>query len=467
MENGAKRASIILGVFMAIVLIAGVIIPLFTNNLTTTTTTQTSTDTPAPTFPPPVSDFSTISFDQYYLHPTGLFILPQPTGYEVSQPNTSQTIAQVNLVNSSALSVIDAYVEDPGGPITAEELNARFDQATLAQSWARFSTWNELSRRMDGESLIIDFDVALQGQTYVARQKVWTDGDWIYVVRVLAPDNATNFLVYILDNLASRLQPFKQFIGTPFSWQSYYDHTLNHIIRYPSGWTVTDSAPGRPASITGTSGELLRVEARANTTIADEAAAREWVESQRSGATVLSVAPVTRDDASGFSVAYTFATVDGAPQSALAVLLNDSDGTLHVANLRFSADNVDLNSVQAAEAATTETAPEAATEATAEATAEAPVTDAQTLHYQNLALAMTTFRLMPPMNLSAASLPQVTPTPLPTAAPVETTAEATDGVEATEEAIAEDAETESEPETAATEEADSSADSQPEATEAP
>jgi hypothetical protein len=426
MQTGAQRASIILGVFMAVVMIGGVIVPLLGGNNPTSPSTS-PTDAPVPTFPPPISDLTTVSFDEYYLHPTGLFMIAQPTGYEVSQPTSAPTIAQVNMVNSTALSVIDAYVEDPGAPITADALDARFDQATLAQSWSRFNSWEELSRRMDGDTLLIDFQVELQNQIYVARQKVWTDGDWIFVVRVLAPDNATDFLVATLNALAGTMQPFKAFAGTPFDWQAYYDHLLNHIIRYPSGWSVTDSAPGRPASITGTAGELLRVEAQANTTVADAAAAQGWVESQRSGATVLSAAPVTRDDSSGFAVAYTFSSVDGDPQSGLAVLLNGSDGTLHVANLRFPAENVDLNSVQASLSA--------AEPAAAEATAQP---DSTALQYGDLALAMSTFRLMPPLNLSAASLPQATPTPLPTAAPVETTAEAT--AEAAAEALTEEAE---------------------------
>lgn len=454
MQSGARRASIILGVFMAVVLVAGAILPLFTQNQPTTTQTIQPTDAPVPTFPSPIADFSTLAFDQNYLHPTGLFMIAQPTGFDVSQPNSSVTIAQVNMVDQAALSVIDAYVEDPGGAITTADLDARFNETTLDQSWSRFNNWTELSRRVDGDSLVIDFEVILQNMTYVARQRVWTDGDWIYVVRVLAPENATDFLVYVLDQLSGTMQPFKVFVGTPFDWQSYYDHLLSHIIRYPSGWVVADSAPGRPASITGTSGEVLRVEAYANTSIADEDAARAWVESQRAGATILSAAPATRDDVSGFSVAYAYRTADGAPQSGLAVLLNGEDGTLHTANLRFAAEEVDLNAVDiTAETPAAEVTPEA------EATAEAETVADSSAQYRYLALSMSTFRLMPPLVLSASSLPQATPTPLPTAEPVEVTAEATAeveaAVEATDEASAEDA--------AATE----AADDEPEATEAP
>lgn len=464
--SGARRASIILGIFMAVVLTAGAIVPLLTQGATTTQTTE-PTEAPVPTFPPPPSNLSAITFDQYYLHPTGLFVIPQPTGFGVTDPSSQPTIAQVNMVNQEIFSVIDAYVEDPLVPIAPADLDARFDQATLAQSWSLFNQWEELSRRMDGDTLLIDFQVEFQSQIYVARQRVWTDGEWIYVVRVLAPENATDYLVYLLDQLSSSMQPFKFFAGTPFNWQAYYDHLLSHIIRYPSGWTVTDSAPGRPTSITGTNGEALRVEAQPGTTIDDEEAARAWVESQRSGTTVLSVVPIIRGEASGFSVAYTFTTADGAPQSGLAVLLNGEDGTLHAANLRFPAEDLDLHTIDFVLISDDQVLPEAtpAAEATSEATPEATAqaTPDPLLLYYDLALSMSTFRLMPLLTLSPDSLPQMTPTPLPTALPPETTAEitpeATSESEATEsastaEATIEVEETEAAVEETATEEAE-------------
>jgi hypothetical protein len=70
MQSGARRASIILGVFMAIVLIAGVILPLFQQNITTTQPVPDPTAIPTATFPAPVADLNTISFDQLYLHPS-------------------------------------------------------------------------------------------------------------------------------------------------------------------------------------------------------------------------------------------------------------------------------------------------------------------------------------------------------------------------------------------------------------
>ncbi len=410
MQNSGKRASIYLGIFLAIVMGAGAILPLLRQDAAATTTTQ-PTATVLPTFPPPPADFSSISFNQVYLHPSGIFSIGQPDGWTASQPSKGAAIAQVNLVNNDQLAVVDSYVEASSTPMQPADLSAHFSEAVINASWANFSKWQETNRRMDGDRLVIDFSVVLQDRTFVARQVVWTDGTWIYVVRVLVPENAIDYLRYLLDNFVNSLDPQTEFEGTPLEWSAYYDPDVSHIIRFPSDWTVTDSAPGRPTSITSAEGNiLLRVESRANTSVADEAAATAYVESERSGISVVSVAPVTRGLGQGFSVAYSYTTVDGDQQSGLSVLLNGADGTLHTANLRFSASGIDLNSVQL-------TAPGA--DATPEASANA---DAQA--YILLAEVMNTFYVIEPLNLSAQSLP-ATPTPLPTIAPVEATPAAT------------------------------------------
>lgn len=430
MQNtSTKRLSIILGVFMAIVLIAGAIIPLISDP-TATTTTQTTNPTtaPVPTFPPPISDYSTISFDQVYLHPSGLFTIGQPTGWVVSQPNTTSNLAQIQMINNSALSVIDTYVEDPGVPVTPEQLSDRFSDDVIAASWTQFTNYDETNRSLQDDTLVIDFVTRVaNGQTYVARQNVWTDGNWIYVVRVLVPENATDLLRFLLENMRASLTPFTTFAGQPFNWTAYYDSATSHIIRFPNTWTVTDSAPGRPASISGEGGVNLRVETRANAAVADEAAASALVENELSGATILSVEPVERGGNSGFSVAYAFTDIEGAAHSGLAVLLNNDNGALHIADLRFRARQVDLNAVSAGAANS------GAAEATAEATETVAADGGQ---YADLKLVMDSFQILPPLNLSAASLPDATPTALPTPAPSDATEEATG--EATAEADAAD-----------------------------
>jgi hypothetical protein len=418
---------------MAIVLIASVVLPLFQQNLTTTQPVPDPTDVPTATFPAPVSSLDTITFDQLYLHPTGLYTIAQPTGFDQAQPNNSAAIAQVNMVNNATLSVIDAYVENPGAPVTADQLSDRLTEEALAATWTRFTNWDETSRRLDGDRLVIDFSVRLNNQDYVARQSVWTDGEWIYAVRVLTPSNAIDYLRYLLDNVGSSITPNKGFAGTPFEWLVTYDPVYNHLLRHPADWQVVDGGAGRPTTLSGANGITARVEARPNTSVADEAAARAWVEAERPGASILSVVPVQRGEGQGFSVAYEYTTLDGEPQSGLAVLLNGADGALHIANLRFTGGGIDLNAVEVTAEATP--APESALLPELGADFASPGDDPRV---PPLAQAMETFQLVAPINLSPASAPPtatpfMTPTPLLAA---EATSEATESVEATSEAEA-------------------------------
>lgn len=426
-NNSARRASIILGVFMAVVLLSGAIIPLLTPNQTTTSQASEPTVAPTPTYPPAISDFSAISFDKVYLHPTGMYAIPEPTGWQVSQPTSNTGLAQVNMINNTQLSVIDAFVQSADGTISPEDLNDRFTPETILETWSNFRNPIETNRSFANDMLTIDFRVELSnGQTYVARQNIWTDGTWIYVVRVVVPENATEMLRFLIDNLTGSIVPFKQFATTPFNWDAYYDPIVSHIIRYPQEWSVTDSAAGRPTSISSENGVNLRVEARPGVTVADETAARQWVETERPGATILSVVPVTRGEASGFSVGYAFTDVEGAGQSGLAVLLNGANA-LHVANLRFPDANIDLNTVETTPA---EVSADATPEVALPGLLAEPEIPSDTI-YVNLAQVMQTFQVLPLLNLSASSLPPATPTAIPTiAAPtpeatVEVTVEAT------------------------------------------
>lgn len=413
-NNNARRASLALGIFMAIVLVAGAILPLFTGNQQTTVTEPNTppTTAPVPTFPPPVTDFTAVTFDQVYLHPTGIFSIGQPAGWLANEPNKGAAIAQVNLINNDTQSVVDTYVEDAGS-ITPADLDAHFSREAIQASWARFNQWSETARSFDEATgrLTIDFNVTSNRQQFVARQQAWTDGRWIYVVRVLTPDNATSYLRYLLDGFAASFAPNTSYAGTPLDWTAYYDPTYSHIIRYPATWALTDSAAGAPASITSEDGVALRVFATPGASVADEAAARAYVEGLRAGLTIASVAPAGDAQASGFGVAYTYKNVDGEDLSGYTVLLNGVEGVLHVADLRFPLANGDLNAAQQTALAAA-TAPEATPEAApAEATPEVGPAEAPNLELAgeadfgvlaNLADVMATFRVVPPIPVAVA-----------------------------------------------------------------
>lgn len=420
MQNSARRASIALGVFMAIVLIAGSILPLLSNNSVTTAPAVEPTAIPTPTFPPPMTSFDNLRFDQLYLHPSGLYTIALPTGYRVAQPNTGSTIAQVNLRDDATLGVIDAYIEKPFSPVTTDQLSDRFTRETLAPTWSRFPSWRETNRQTVDGRLIIDFAIEFQRQNYVARQEVWTDGDLIYSVRVLTPDNAVPYLRHVLENVAASIQPLNLFPGTPFDWQADYNNLTNLIWRHPSDWTILDGGIGRPTTWGAPNNVTLRTETRPNTIVGDEAEAEAFIDQLQHGAAILSTQPVTRGAASGYSVAYSYQTFDGEPFSGLALLLNqtDSAGTsaaLLIANLRFPGAAVDLNTVD----------PVVVDPFAAEATAESPLLPGASEEFSTadtdprlntLAAVMNTFQVIAPIPL-AETLLTPTPTPFPTRTP--------------------------------------------------
>lgn len=419
MQNNSRRISLILGGFMALVLIAGVILPLFQTNTTTTPADiPDPTDIPTPTFPPPVTDFSAISLDQVYLHPTGLYTIAQPTGWTVTSPATQAGIAQVGMNNAQNLSVIDAYVQKPSTPVsTLDDVSALLTRDALAQTWTRYNNWTETNRRIENERLLIDFAITFSRTQYVARQVSWTDGTYIYSVRVVVPANGTELLRYLIEALPPTLQLNSEFAFAPFEWQSYYDNVTNVIVRYPQTWTVQDSAPGRTASILSPDGAALRLDFQPLTAALDEATARAYVQALQGNATITSVVPVTRDALGGFAITYSYSNADGEQFSGQSVLL-DNAGTLSAANLRFAGADVDLNNLPPAPIVTPEPTPSepvATLPADVTPTIAPTVAPDPTAAYREYAQVMETFRIVAPINLNPLNLPP-TSTPLPTLA---------------------------------------------------
>lgn len=339
----ARRATIILGVIMVIAIGSSAILPLFTRQANQALTPQPTT-APSPTFPPPVTDFSTIQFNQDVLHISGLFSLAQPTGWVAGQQTSNPTGAELTMNNADLLSVIQASVQVAAVPLAnLDALDAIYTKQALDASWSNYRNPRETARTRENDRIIIDFELKnARQQTFLARQVSWYDTDWIYSVRVVTPENQINLLKYVIDNLIPTFKPNRIFAGTPADWRAYFDPTASFVIRYPSAWTLTDSAPGRPASIDG-SNVALRLQGQSVSAPLDETAARAWVTSAVSGAAITSVQPVTRGGQNGFSVAYTYTDSDGNPNSGLALLINSADNVVYSANLRLFEPNVDLN----------------------------------------------------------------------------------------------------------------------------
>lgn len=350
MNTGTKRVTIILGLVMVIAMGSSVILPLLRVNTPTSATQATAT--PAPTLPPPITDLSSIGLDTTYVHPSGLFSVTDPTGWTPGQPVNNTETVEIAFSNTNQGSVVQAIVYIPSvapeAPLTLDSVDAYWSTEMLAQSWSRYSNWRETSpeRIREGDRLITDFELTLRDQKYVARQSAWTDGSWIYNLRVVAPENATDMLKYLVDTLAPTLKPITQFAGTPAQWNAYIDQTTGLAMRFPATWAIADSAPGRPASISA-DGLTLRLENIQDAAVQDADSAQVWVESTRPNISIVSTNPIERQDYSGYSVAYSYTDADGETQSGLALLLNGDDNSLYTANLRLTAAGVDLNSEDA------------------------------------------------------------------------------------------------------------------------
>ena len=255
-NDGSKRALTIISILMVIAIAGSAILPLFTNQ-SQVQTAEPPTEQPRPTFPPPLTDFSSVKFDQDYLHPSGLFSIAEPTGWTTASPVSNPTGAEITMNNPTLLSVIQVSLQITTEPIdTLDKLDALYTTAALNESWSNYRrdaqtnlNYRETGRKRDNNQLTLDFELNNnRDQTFLARQVSWADGTWVYSVRVVMPEDAIDALKFMVDNLLPSLKSYKTaFEGTPADWTAYFDSTTNFVIRYPSTWRLEDGGPGRPA----------------------------------------------------------------------------------------------------------------------------------------------------------------------------------------------------------------------------
>lgn len=339
-----QRITLFLGIFLSFGMVASAVLPLLQNQVTNNQAQTQATTVPLPTQPPP-PDTSTITFDSTYFHPSGLFTVAIPSSYSLSNEFNNESEALVTMDNPAAQSVLELRVLNPAEDVSldsAQNLGEQFTSEWLRTTWNGYSPWQEDVRRVDGDNLIMDFSLGRSGQDYVARQVAFTDGTWIYMIRVVAPSNASESMQYILNNVLESFNPIDRYAGESLAWDGYFDNSASHLLRFPGTWTVADGVDGAPASISGENAQL-RVET-SDATIDSADAASEYVAGLRSNITVSSVEEVEQYGNTGFRVAYTQSTADGANQSGAVLLINGAD-TTHVVNLLTDVADADLNTV--------------------------------------------------------------------------------------------------------------------------
>ena len=344
MNKATKRFTVVVGIVMSVAMVGSLLIPLFSGQVGYTENlaeTPRPTPLPEPTFPPP-PDVSAIDFDEMLLHPSGLFTLAVPTGWQSASHSNTTDELRAGLSNSEAHSVVEArIIRNSGGISETSDLSAYFDRDWLSQTWRDYWNWEETSRKStDDGRVIIDFNLLRSRTHFIARQVSWLqDGD-IYSARVVTTENAPQELMFLLDGLAESVQRLDVYRDAPFDWNAYFDNRDKHLIRFPSAWAVTDAAQGLPATIVGDAVTLV-VETQ-DVALNNENDALDLMGKWRYGIEALTVEPVAVGDAIGYRVSYRRSTLDGAPESGLAYMLHGSDNRLHVANARIGEVDVDL-----------------------------------------------------------------------------------------------------------------------------
>src|SRR5690606_12751259 len=131
---------------------------------------------------------------------SGLYTVGYPSGWAPGAGTNNGVQAQINFTNSDVRSVIETYIDVPETPLTTlGELSDRYNDQIMQRGWRNYESAVETARREENGKLLIDFELKQGGQTFLARHEAWTDGDWIYVVRVVTPQNARDLLLYLLD----------------------------------------------------------------------------------------------------------------------------------------------------------------------------------------------------------------------------------------------------------------------------
>ncbi len=313
-----------------------------------------------PTVPP--GGTSVVS-DYTYFHTSGLMSLPHLVGWDpaaqaagqsseqrIEAPSTPATegasqlsLVGVTFINSAALSVVHAFAEhDPGRKAqNLQQLDGYYDKNNLDQAWQNFTGgWKELNRGINGDLFVINFELYLSGNTYLGRQITRFDNDWMLVLRLVTPNNNPQLLDQLQSAVMPKYRVWVQGLNTPVSWSAVADYVSGYIIRYPPDWRVTDGSVGRPYTITGTLGDdsiTLVTRSEPNKSVKTEDDVRAWLKANFPNSTPQSVKAENHNGPQGLSISYSVPDPDGNQRSAVATLLNGTNGALYSANLQSSA----------------------------------------------------------------------------------------------------------------------------------
>ncbi len=324
------------------------------------TATISASSMPLPTVPP---GGVPLILKQTTFHSSGVLSIPQLVDWEPPAQSPEESILPtattpftrfaLTFINSGAGSVIHAFAErDPERKAgdkkvaSVQDLDAYFDKKALDKAWEKFTGgWKELGRKVEGDHFSIDFELSFESNTYRGRQISRLSGDWLIVLRLVAPANYPELLDRLQEVIFPDFRLWPEALVAPLDWNAVTDTLAGYMIRYPADWQKVDGKPGQPFTIMGklfNDTITLTTRSAPGQSARTEAEARAWVKATWPRATVQTIRAETRSAASGFTLSYIDPDPDGNQLSAAVTLLNGANGTLYVANMQSTARGLDL-----------------------------------------------------------------------------------------------------------------------------
>ncbi len=325
---------------------------------TAANTTPTANGSPtALTFPTVPSGGTPLVLDKTYFHPSLMFSIPHilgwdlpPDGEEKLDPTNGLKISRAGatFINSNALSVVHVFIErDPDRKAkVVADLDAYYDKKNLDAAWSNFTGgYKETGRHPDGDKFVIDFQLFLNGNTYLGRQVSQFDGDWLKVSRLVTPNNNSGLMDALQKTVWAAFTVYPAEASLPIAWPSVADPVLGYAVRYSPDWAQVAGTPGAAFIVSGPlrgASITMTTNAVPDKAIKAEADARAWVMAANASATVQTVQAATINGINGFNISYIDPDSDGNPRSAVSTLLNGPDGNLVSLTFVSSARNLDL-----------------------------------------------------------------------------------------------------------------------------
>lgn len=313
---------------------------------------------PTPLVFPTVSSAGTpIIADYTYIHPSALFSIAHlvgwdlpPSGEEKLDPSNGIKISRAGatFINGPALSVVHVFVErDPDRKAkTLADLNDYYDKKNLDAAWSNFTGgYKELKRSTVDDKYVIDFELYLNGNTFLGRQVSQFAGDWLKVTRLVTPNNNPQLMDGLQSLLWSHFTLYSVQADTPILWPAVTDSVSGYAVRYEPQWSLVSGTAGMSFIVSGTVGTAtitMTTHAEPGKAINSDADVRAWVTAQQRANTILTVKPTTINTVSGYNVSYNDPDADGNSRSAVSTLLNGPNGTLYTLTFISTAHGIDL-----------------------------------------------------------------------------------------------------------------------------